>query len=88
MTEDKAIVPSYHVVQDDSDVKSLEGRVRLTMKTRRLRSSVGPETIHPTYKSRLAESQESHHAYLRSLRSPIGWAMRTLDTQQTTEGEI
>jgi sodium-dependent phosphate transporter len=94
-TDDRAVVPNYHVVQDDhahQDQQSLSTSPSnpehdMTDKEAALNAPAAAEA-QLSYRSRLAESQESHHAHLRAMNNPMGWAMRFLHNNPMGQGEI
>lgn len=90
--DDRSVVPNYAVVQDDHhDAKSLspsDSNDDHALKDKEAAIESPAPEAQLMYRSKLAESQESHHAYLRTLRGPMGWAMRHLHNNPMGQGEI
>lgn len=91
---EKAVVPNYAVVQDDSDDESsvahssssvLDG-AKLSGEVEK--RALSPEVAQLSTKELEAQGQAKFHAKLEKKSGPLGWAMRTLRDNPMGPGQI
>lgn len=85
---DRAVVPNYAVVQEDSDDEATRTR-SATPNTEGEKSTVTvPEVQQVSYKELQQQGEAKLHAKLLKNRGPIGWGMRTLRDNPMGAGQL